>query len=249
MSTEHHTHTVKSYDDELKALDSMIAEMGGLAEAQLAAAIDVLVKRDSEGAEKVVAGDERIDRLEHEIDERAIRLVALRQPMAEDLRAVVAALKTSSVLERIGDYAKNIAKRTVALSQAPPVGPARSIARMGSLAQRMIKNVLDAYVARDAQKAEDVRQSDKDVDAMHTSLFRELLTYMMEDARSIGSCTHLLFVAKNIERIGDHATGIAENVIYLVSGDTVQRKRPKQDASSFTVLEPTGAASGESAKK
>lgn len=247
MSTEH---TVKSFDEELRTLDSMISEMGGLAEAQLAAAIDCLVKRDSERAEKVVTADERIDDLEHEIDERAIRLVALRQPMAEDLRAIIAALKTSSVLERIGDYAKNIAKRTVALSQAPPVGPARSIARMGSLAQRMIKNVLDAYVQRDADKAEDVRQSDKDVDAMHTSLFRELLTYMMEDARSIGSCTHLLFVAKNIERIGDHATGIAENVIYLVRGDTVSHKRPKQDASSFTVVEPGGVAvSKETAKK
>lgn len=236
-------HIVKSFDQDLKHLDSIIAEMGGLAEAQLADAIDALVRRNGAKAEKVVAGDERIDNLEEALDQAAIKVLALRQPVAEDLRAIVAALRIGSAIERIGDYAKNIAKRTVALAQVPPMGPAQSIARMGDLAQRMIKNVLDAYIARDVEKANDVRQSDAEVDAMNTSLFRELLTYMMEDPRNITPCTHLLFVAKNIERIGDHATSIAENLIYLVRGDSPGRERPKSDSSSFTVVDPAGRSS------
>ena len=231
-------HIVKSFDTDLKRIDSVIAEMGGLAEVQLAEAIDVLTKRDVEKAEQVIAADERLDTLEREVDELCIRIIALRQPMADDLRVVIAALKTSSALERIGDYSKNIAKRTIALSQAPPMGPARAIARLGRLVQSMIKTVLDAFIERDAEKAEDVRASDVEVDAMHTSLFRELLTYMMEDPRNISPCTHLLFVAKNIERIGDHATAIAENIIFLVKGDTPAEKRRKGDASSYTVIEP-----------
>jgi len=237
-------HIVKSFDDDLKHLDNIIAEMGGLAEAQLADAIEALVRRNVELAEKVVASDERIDALEQELDDRAVAILALRQPMADDLRAIISALKTGSAIERIGDYAKNIAKRTVALSQVPPMGPAQSIARLGHLAQRMIKNVLDAYIARDAAKASDVRQSDHEVDAMHTSLFRELLTYMMEDPRNITPCTHLLFVAKNIERIGDHATGIAENVLFLVLGGAPETGRPKGDTSSFTIVEPTAPTDG-----
>ena len=157
--------------------------------------------------------------------------------MADDLRVVIAALKTAAVLERIGDYAKNIAKRTIALSQAPPVGPAKTIVRMARLVQGMIKNVLDAYVNRDADMAMDVRDSDEEVDALHTSLFRELLTYMMEDPRVIGAGTHLLIVAKNIERIGDHATNIAKNVHILVHGDPPSHSRRKGDASSYTMID------------
>ena len=235
MTTEH---IVKSFDEELNRLDGIIAEMGGLAEAQLADAIEVLTTRDAEKASRVVAVDSRIDTLEGEVDAQAIRMLALRQPMADDLRVVIVALKTSAVIERIGDYAKNVAKRTVALAQMPPIGPARTIGRMGRLVQEMIKNVLDAYLARDLAKADDVRVRDEEVDALYTSVFRELLTYMMEDPRNITPCTHLLFAAKNIERIGDHATNIAENVHFLITGEVLQDDRPKGDATSFTVVQP-----------
>ncbi len=234
MSTDH---IVKSFDADLRKLDNIIAEMGGLAEIQLADAIDAMLKRDAEKAELVIEHDNRLDELETQLDELATELLALRQPMAEDLRAVICALKTSAVLERIGDYAKNIAKRTIALSQTAPIGPARTVARMGQLVQGMIKNVLDAYVSRDADKAEDVRHRDEEVDALHTSLFREVLTYMMEDPRFITSGTHLLFVAKNIERIGDHTTSIARNVYVLVNGVEPEEQRAKSDASSYTVVE------------
>ncbi len=241
MSIEH---IVTSFDDDLRKLDNIIAEMGGLAEVQLADAIDAMLKRDAEKAERVIEKDNLLDELEIQLDAAATELLALRQPVAEDLRAVICALKTSAVLERIGDYAKNIAKRTIALSQTAPIGPARTVARMGQLVQSMIKNVLDAYVSRDADKAEDVRHSDEDVDALHTSLFREVLTYMMEDPRFISSGTHLLFVAKNIERIGDHTTSIARNVYVLVHGEPPEGRRKKSDASSYTVVE-TPAADGE----
>lgn len=237
MSTKH---IVSAFDDDLRKLDNFIAEMGGLAEAQLADAIEALIKRDVEKAEKVIARDRLIDDLEKELDEFAISVIALRQPMAEDLRAVIAALKTSSVIERIGDYAKNIAKRTIPLSQTPVVGPIKSVVRMAGLVQRMIKNVLDAYVARDGEKADDVLNSDQEVDALYTSLFRELLTYMMEDPRVITSATHVLFVAKNIERIGDHATNIAGNVHFMVYGHAPEGRRPKSDDSPYTLIDADG---------
>jgi phosphate transport system protein len=237
-------HTVKSFDEDLRKLDNIVAEMGGLAEVQLAAAIDAMLKRDAEKAERVIEQDKRLDELESQIDLAATQLLALRQPMADDLRVVICGLKTAAVLERIGDYAKNIAKRTIALSQTTPLGPARTVARMGTLVQAMIKNVLDAYVNRDADKAEDVRRRDEEVDALHTSLFREVLTYMMEDPRFITSGTHLLFVAKNIERIGDHTTSIAKNVYILVHGAAPKEERRKGDTSSYTVVEaPTGVES------
>lgn len=230
-------HIVKSFDEELKQLDNYIAEMGGLAESQLADAIDALVRRDTTLAEQVIAADKRIDTLEAELDGMVIAMLVRRQPVADDLRMTITALRTASLIERIGDYAKNIAKRSVVLSQEPPVGPAKSITRMASLVQGMIKNVLDAYITRDADKAEDVRKRDADADLLHTSLFREILTYMMEDPRMITSCTHLLFVAKNLERIGDHATNIAENVYFLVTGQQPPEERKKGDASSFTVVD------------
>lgn len=233
-----HDHIVKSFDEDLGRVDSIIAEMGGLAERQLADAVEALVRRDAELAQTVIEGDKRIDELEAEIDDFTIRVLALRQPMAEDLRLVISALKMAANLERIGDYAKNVAKRTLILSSMEPVGNAtQSVQRMAAQVQSMIKNVLDAYGARDIDKAEDVRMRDEEVDLMHTSLFRELLTYMMEDPRNITACTHLLFVAKNVERIGDHATSIAEYVHFLVEGEMPAEERPKSDLSSQTVVE------------
>ena len=231
-------HIVTSFDDDLGRLDSIIAQMGGLAERQLADAVDALNRRDVALAKKVIGTDKQIDQLEEEIDNFTIRVLALRQPMADDLRAVVVALKIAANLERIGDYAKNVAKRTLTLSTMEPVGNATaSIQRMARQVQSMIKNVLDAYGAHDIAKADDVRMRDEEVDLMHTSLFRELLTYMLEDPRNITACTHLLFVAKNVERIGDHVTSIAENVHFLVSGEMPADERPKSDLSSETVIE------------
>lgn len=233
-----HDHIVKSFDDDLGRIDAIIGEMGGLAERQLADAVEALVKRDVELAQRVIDGDKRIDELETEIDNFTIRVLALRQPMAEDLRAVIVALKMAANLERIGDYAKNVAKRTLILATMDPVaGTSQSVQRMAAQVQAMIKNVLDAYGARDIDKADDVRLRDEEVDLMHTSLFRELLTYMMEDPHHITACSHLLFVAKNVERIGDHVTSIAEYVHFLVAGDLPTDERPKGDLSSETVVE------------
>ncbi len=232
-------HIVTSFDDELNKLHSIIAEMGGLCEQQLVLAIAALVKRDCEKAEKVIRGDRDIDRLEEEVDDLSLKILALRQPMAADLRVVIAGLKTASNLERIGDYAKNIAKRAITLAQTKPIGNASgTIQRMGELVQVMIKNVLDAYIEGDDAKADDVRARDEEVDLLHTGLFRELLTYMMETPSTITSCTHLLFVAKNIERMGDHATNIAEYVHYRVHGHTPTDARPKSDDSSTVFIEP-----------
>ena len=177
-------------------------------------------------------------------DERAVRLLALRQPMASDLREVIAALKISSDIERIGDYAANVAKRVMAISQLPPVQPARSIPRMARLVQAIITDVLDAYARRDADKAVDVWHRDEEVDEMYTGLFRELLTYMMEDPRNITPCTHLIFIAKNIERVGDHATNVAETIYFMVHGKPLTEIRPKGDVSSFTVIEPGEGGNG-----
>ena len=235
MTTDH---IVKAFDQDLRRLDTMIAEMGGLVETQFAAAIEAMLQRDVERAEQIIAADERVDELEKELDRSVIKLIALRQPMADDLRMLIAALRIGGAIERIGDYARNIAKRTLALAQAPPVAPAQTVARLGELVLEMLRNALDAYLARDAAMAYDVRHSDHDADAMYTSLFRELLTYMMEDPRNITSCTHLMFAAKNVERIGDHITTIAENVIYLVSGDVPENKRPKGDETSTVVAPP-----------
>ncbi len=226
-------HIIKSYDEELRRLDNTITQMGGLAETQLATAIEAVVKRDSRLATEVVEADTRVDQLEHDIEQLVLRLLALRQPMAVDLRQILAALKTSSDLERIADYAANVAKRSIVLNQAPPVRPAFAIPRMGRLGQAMIKDILDAYVERDADKAMVVWARDEELDEMYTSLFRELLTYMIEDPRNITSCTHLLFMAKNIERIGDHATNIAETLYFMVHGTPLQQVRPKRDRTSL----------------
>jgi phosphate transport system protein len=239
-------HIVRSFDDELQGLSQIVTRMGGLAETQLATAVEALTRRDTDLAERVVRGDAPIDTLEDELDERAVRLLALRQPMATDLREVISALKISSDLERIGDYAANVAKRVMALNQIPPIPPAGGIPRMTRLAQNMIKDTLDAYAARDAERAIDVWHRDEEVDEMYTGLFRELLTYMMEDPRNITPSTHLLFIAKNIERIGDHTTNIAETIHYMVTGQRMVGGRPKGDNTSFQVIKPNTDGGGKS---
>lgn len=235
MTTDH---IVKSFDEELNRLSDLINRMGGLAESQLENVIEAMQKRDSALAEEAVAHDRLIDDLHAEVDEMAIRLLALRQPMAGDLRHIVTTLKVAPMVERIGDYAKNVAKRTIALNQMPPVKPLFIIPRMGHMVRDMTKDVLDAFSNNDVAMAQDVWARDKEVDDMYDGLFRELLTYMMEDARNITACTHLLFVARNIERIGDLATNIAELIYYQVEGVPLDGDRPKADQASITVVEP-----------
>jgi phosphate transport system protein len=234
-------HIVKSYDEELRKLTATVVQMGGLAESQLASAIQSVLRRDSDLASGVVEADTQVDALREQIDDFVVRLLALRQPMAVDLRHIVGALRIAGDLERIADYAKNIAKRAIALNLAPMVRPVYAIPRMGRLGQALIKDTLDAYVADDAAKAQAVWARDEEIDEMYNSLFRELLTYMMEDPRSISTCTHLLFMAKNIERIGDHTTNIAELVHYMVKGAKIQGARPKGDTTSITLAVGTVA--------
>ena len=237
-------HIVSAYDEELRRLNQLIAEMGGLAEAQLSAAVQALARRDTALATSVVEQDVRIDNLELEVDQFAVRLLALRQPMAVDLRNIVGAIRIAGDIERIADYAANVAKRSLALNQLPAVAPARSISRMSQPVEAMIKDVLDAYMHRDVEKAIEVWRRDGEVDDIYNGIFRELLTYMMEDPRNIGACTHLLFIAKNIERIGDHVTNIAEALFFLVKGQRLAEARPKGDeTSSFAVVgSPEGGA-------
>ncbi|MCX7346209.1 MAG: phosphate signaling complex protein PhoU [Alphaproteobacteria bacterium] len=225
-------HIVKSYDEDLAALKMLLAQMGGLAEQQLDDAIDALSRRDTTLADRVIQNDERIDMLERQIEERAITMIAKRQPMARDLREIMVAIRVASDLERIGDLAKNTAKRAHAISEALPRKLMTGVTRMGRLAQSELKDILDAYARSDAEKALEVWRSDEELDSLYNSIFRELLTYMMEDPRNISLCTHLLFGAKNMERIGDHATNIAENIFYQVHGKTLIESRPKRDTTS-----------------
>ena len=231
-------HTVKSFTEQLEGLSALVAQMGGLTEAQFAAAMEAIARRDSAAAERAVGGDARIDEIQQEIEDRALKLLALRQPMAVDLRETLAAVKTAAELERIGDLAKNIAKRALVLNREPPIRLTQSLARMGKAAQNQLKQVLDAFTSRNAEEAEAVWNRDGEIDEIYNSLFRELLTYMMEDPRTIGLCAHLLFGAKNFERIGDHATNIAENIYYLVHGKPIRGERPKKDLTSSTAFEP-----------
>ncbi|SDF74300.1 MULTISPECIES: phosphate signaling complex protein PhoU [Thalassobaculum] len=232
------SHIVSSFDDELDGLRSAISRMGGLVEAQLANSIQAIAKRDDALATQCVEADKAIDDLEDQVEALTLRMLALRQPVAHDLRQILSALKISHDLERMGDYATNVAKRASALSQLPEVGPINGIARMGRLTHRIITDVLDAYTQRDVERAMVAWQRDEEIDQMYTSLFRELLTYMMEDPRNITACAHLLFVAKNIERIGDHATNIAETVYFEETGRRLEGNRPKGDNSSFAVVKP-----------
>lgn len=240
------SHIVSSFDEELDGLRSAISRMGGLVEAQLSNAIQAIAKRDDALATRCVEADKEIDDLEDQIEALTLRMLALRQPVAHDLRQILSALKTSHDLERMGDYATNVAKRASALSQLPEVGPINGIARMGRLTHRIITDVLDAYTERDVERAMVAWERDEEIDQMYTSLFRELLTYMMEDPRNITACAHLLFVAKNIERIGDHATNIAETVYFEETGRRLQGNRPKGDNSSFAVVKPGELPDGQS---
>jgi phosphate transport system protein len=225
-----HEHIVRSYDQELELLDKTIAQMGGQG-------FDALERRDPKLAEAVAADDRKVDALEAEIQELTIRMIARRQPMAVDLRHIMTALKIAGDLERTGDLAKNIAKRALAISgENHPKPLMTGLKHMVELALAQLKDVLDAYAERDAEKAIAVWRRDERIDAMYNSLFRELLTYMMEDPRNIGLCTHLLFAAKNIERIGDHATNIAEDIHYLVHGVALPDERPKGDDTASTLI-------------
>jgi phosphate transport system protein len=236
MTTEH---TVRAYDEELDGLTAELSRMGGLTEMEVSDSIRAISRRDMILAQQVIARDARLDEIELDIERRAIRLIALRQPVADDLRRTFAALKISMNLERCGDLAKNIAKRAIVIAESEPLTPlTRSIERMGELVSARLKDVLDAFAARDVERAKAVWQRDQEVDEHYDSIFRELLTYMMGDPRMIGSCAHLLFVAKNLERIGDHATNIAETVYYAVTGEPLADARPKGDTSASTVVRP-----------
>ncbi|PHS26904.1 MAG: phosphate transport system regulatory protein PhoU [Robiginitomaculum sp.] len=224
-------HIVKSFDDELDELTAEVARMGGLAEKLLSDALDAVVARDGDLAHAVIERDKEIDALQLDLERRVILLLALRQPMASDLRRTFSALKISGDLERIGDLAKNIAKRALILNESRPMSLTRSVHRMGHVVSGMLKDVLDAYTTADVDLAIDVWRRDDEIDAHYNSLFRELLTYMMEDSKTITMCTHLLFMAKNLERIGDHGTNIAENVHYLVTGEELTDTR--QSATDY----------------
>ena len=222
------THTVKAYGDELNQLTAEVARMGGLAEAQVADAVESVARRDIALARAVVDRDVKLDAMHRDIEKKAIRLIALRQPVASDLRKTLSAMKLATDLERTGDLAKNIAKRALAVAETEPMQPlTRSIERMGRLVSMRLRDVLDAYTSGELDGALAVWASDDEVDEHYNALFRELLTYMMGDPRTINACTHLLFMAKNLERIGDHATNIAETVHYEITGDEMIGERPR----------------------
>lgn len=227
-------HIVAAFDRDLEAVQAHVMKMGGLVEEAIVEAARALETRDVELAERVRRADKRIDELELLINEETARVIALRGPIASDLRLVLSVIKIAAALERCGDYAKNIAKRTSILAQMQPVGSApTSIRRMAREVEAMLKDALDAYIQRDVELAEAVRARDEEIDQMYTSLFREFLTFMMEDPRNITACMHLHFIAKNVERMGDLVTSIAEQVIYLVTGRVPDDERPKGDSTSF----------------
>ena len=237
--TEHHT--VKAFDTDLQELARMVAEMGGLAERQVADAVDALARRDTALAQRVTAADAQIDALQRELEEKSVLTIARRQPVASDLREVVGALRLSNDLERIGDLAKNIAKRVIALNgEFPPPKLIRGVEHMTDLLLGQLKAVLNAYARRSVAEAMAVWRGDEEIDAVCTSVFRELLTYMMEDPRNITFCIHLLFCAKNIERMGDHATNIAETVHYIIEGKPIADQRPKGDTTTLAALRKAG---------
>ena len=233
MNNQPHEHIVKSYDEEQRRLVDEILHMGGMAVAQLEAALDVVERRDDRAAQRIVGNDIEIDKLESKISHDVMQL-ALRGPMARDLREILAGLRIPADLERIGDYAANVAKRSIALNTSPPLPHVAGLRALGLLAAGQVRQALRAYREGDAELALQVRENDARLDEQYTGLFRELLTYMMEDPRNITPCTHLLFMAKNLERIGDHATNIAENVWFLHHGERPLPPREKRDDSSTT---------------
>ncbi len=231
-------HIVRSYEQDLAHLRDRIAQMGGLVEAQVAAAAAAVVQQDSAAATHAMEQDPAVDALERDVETQVIRMLALRQPMAQDLRQIVAALKITSALERIGDYATNVAKRSIVLGQYALPFSLSGIAHMTRMVQENLKLIVDAVGENDEAKALQVWRSDQAVDDIYNAIFRELVTYMMEDPRNITPCTHLLFIAKNLERIGDHATNIAETVHYAVTGEALPESRPKGDMSAYAVVRP-----------
>ncbi len=235
-------HIVRSYDAELEGLRRSLAEMGGMSERMLGDSTVALVRRDTTLAQKVISADQRLDNLQRDVEERAVLTIARRQPLANDLRELISAIRIAADIERVGDLAKNIAKRAVAISGQfqPPHRAVVGLEHMSRLVQAQLKDVLDAYAASNEQKAMEVWRRDDEIDALYTSLFRELLTYMMEDPRNITFCTHLLFCAKNVERIGDHTTNIAETIHYLVTGESLDLNRPKLDTTDINVEASAG---------
>jgi phosphate transport system protein len=231
------THIVHSYDEELKYLANRLAAMGGHAERMVDQAVLALVNADPGLARKVIADDDFLDETQREIDDKAILVIGKRQPMASDLREVIGTIRIAADLERVGDLGKSIAKRVVAVTEGrQPLSLFRGLQALAELALTQLKEVLDVYASRSVDRIAFMRDRDDQIDAMYTSLFRELLNYMMEDPRNITPCTHLLFCAKNIERIGDHATNIAETIFYIVTGEQMPLERPKEDKSHKVVL-------------
>jgi phosphate transport system protein len=230
MATTSSGHTIKAFDEDLDRLRALISQMGGIAEHAIRESLRCLVQHDLDGAAKIVEDDRKLDALEIETEKRAVQLIALRAPMAADLRDVVAAMKISSVVERIGDYAKNIAKRVPLIEMSHAVEPLSLLPEMGRMATEMVHDVLNAFVARDAEMAVRVCERDRAVDDFYNSIFRTLLTYMMENPNNIGQSAHLLFIAKNVERVGDHATNIAEMVYYAATGQHMT-DRPRGEDS------------------
>ena len=231
-------HRVKSFDQDLKRLTDMLIRMGGIVENQVALASEAVMERNAEAATRTVEEDVKVDALEREVDAFVIRMLALRQPMAADLRHIVAGLKITGDLERIGDYAANVAKRSIVLAQFPAPYSMGGLAHMLVLVQGQLKSIIDALGSNDSDKAIEVWRSDRAVDDIYNTIFRELITYMMEDPRNITPCTHLLFIAKNLERIGDHTTNIAETIYYAVKGEVIPDVRPKGDTSAYAVVRP-----------
>lgn len=232
------SHIMTAYDEELRFLSRRIAEMGGMAEQMAADAVRALVNADAALAQRVISDDAILDAAEREITDKAILTIARRQPVANDLREIMGSIRIASDLERVGDLGKNTAKRVIAVQQSGvPRALARGMEHLSELALAQLKDVLDVYTTRSAEKAQAIRDRDEEIDAMYTSLFRELLTYMMEDPRNITSCTHLLFCAKNIERIGDHATNIAETIYYMTTGTQPDGERPKDDNTATMTVQ------------
>ncbi len=231
-STEH---LVKSFDADLKRLRDMLTEMGGIVESQVALAAEAIMNRDTNAATRAVEEDPKVDQLERDVEQFVIRMLALRQPMAGDLRRIVAGLKITGDLERIGDYAANVAKRSIVLGQYSLPYSLTGLAHMAHLVQEQLKTIIDAVGSSDTEKAIEVWRSDRVVDDIYNALFRELITYMMEDPRNITPCTHLLFIAKNLERIGDHATNLAEIVYFEITGEDLISERPKSEALQRSV--------------
>ncbi|MAZ83465.1 MAG: phosphate transport system regulatory protein PhoU [Hoeflea sp.] len=232
-------HTVTAYDDELRWLSRRLSEMGGIAEGMVADSLTALINADTGLAQRVISEDLLLDQGEREIYEKAVLVIAKRQPMASDLREIIGSIRIASDLERVGDLGKNIAKRVISIHTMPqPKKLVRGLEHLSELALTQLKEVLDAFSSHSSEQANSIRERDEEIDAIYTSLFRELLTYMMEDPRNISACTHLLFCAKNIERIGDHATNIAETVFYVATGQQMSVDRPKDDESASVVADP-----------